>query len=204
VPGKRAIYLPPKAHGWYRWDENAVYIRLSDDLATVVKTIGHELCHLAAARRDQLSDADSAGNHVDEQTAPGEARLVLDGEGRSGKAVGSDVDQLKEGLQTAKSAERVGGVELRAGGIDFESVGFVFAEFLDLFAGAVGMDDESRFGQIVRRFAKQQSSLTMELRQEALTGAVETRLRVAYEGHGEIRIDSKCTASGRDTGGLGH
>ena len=69
VPGKRAIYLPPKAHGWYRWDENAVYIRLSDDLATVVKTIGHELCHLAAARRDQLSDADSAGNHVDEQTA---------------------------------------------------------------------------------------------------------------------------------------
>jgi hypothetical protein len=66
------------------------------------------------------------------------------------------------------------------------------------------MDDESRFGQIVRRFAKQQSSLTMELRQEALTGAVETRLRVAYEGHGEIRIDSKCTASGRDTGGLGH
>src|SRR5262249_45664435 len=48
-------------------------------------------------------DRNEVAAHVDEQTAPGEARLVLDGEGRSGKAVGSDVDQLKEGLQTAKS-----------------------------------------------------------------------------------------------------
>jgi len=69
VPGKGAIYLEPNAHGWYRWDANRIYVRLTDDLSIVVKTIGHELHHLATARRDQLSDADSAGNHADEASA---------------------------------------------------------------------------------------------------------------------------------------
>ena len=38
---------------------------------------------------------------VNEQAAPGEARLVLDGKGGSGEAVGSDFDELQESLQSA-------------------------------------------------------------------------------------------------------
>src|SRR5882757_7106171 len=84
-------------------------------------------------------EGDEVAGYVDHQAAPGETRFVLDGDGGGGKAVGGDFNQLQESLQGVHGTEGSGGVDFRAVGGDGERVGFVFAEFLDFFAGVVGV-----------------------------------------------------------------
>ena len=85
---------------------------------------------------------------VDHESAPCETRLVLNGDGRSGETVRRYFDELEKCLQSAEHAERICGVELCAGRSDFERVGFVLAEFLNFFAGVVGVNHQRRLRSI--------------------------------------------------------
>ena len=49
---------------------------------------------------------------IDHQAAPGEARLVVDGDRRGGEALRGDAHELQEGLQAVQDAERIGGASV--------------------------------------------------------------------------------------------
>ena len=70
---------------------------------------------------------------IDHQAAPGEARLVANGDGGNCESVRINFDKLQKRLQTAENAERGCGVQLRALGRDVQRVAFVFAELLNFF-----------------------------------------------------------------------
>ena len=50
---------------------------------------------------------DKVAAHVDHQPAPGETRLILNGRGRYGKAIGAGRDHLQYGLQSVENTERI-------------------------------------------------------------------------------------------------
>src|SRR5882724_12812483 len=56
-------------------------------------------------------DGDEVAGYVDHEAAPGETRLVLDGDGGSGEAVRRDFNQLQESLQGVHGTEGSGGVD---------------------------------------------------------------------------------------------
>src|SRR4029077_17860561 len=86
--------------------------------------------------------------YIDHQSSPWKTWFVLDGNCRHGKAVGSDLNQLKKCLQPAHDAERVRRAELRAGIADFELVGFVLTQFFDVFPSGSAQNHQSGVGRI--------------------------------------------------------
>ena len=80
--------------------------------------------------------------HVDHQSAPGEARFVLNRDRWHGEAVGSGLHQLQKCFQPAHDSERRRCIKLRASGTDLKRIGFVFPEFLHGLAGTFTMNDQ--------------------------------------------------------------
>src|SRR5713226_560229 len=86
-------------------------------------------------------ERDEVAANINHQAAPCEAWMILNRDCGSSEAVGRYFDKLKEGLQSAQHAKRICGVQFCSRSGDLESIGFVFAQFLDFFAGVIGMDD---------------------------------------------------------------
>src|SRR5437667_686307 len=127
---------------------------------------------------------------VDHKAAPCEARLVLDGDCGSGEAVGRYFDELKKSLQSAKNAKRIRGVELCASRSDFEGVRFILTEFLDFFAGVIGVHDQKGSRGVASGLGEKLAALALQLSYKTLSGTIESGLCVACEGDGEIGVDS--------------
>src|SRR6516162_4575442 len=58
---------------------------------------------------------------VNHQSPPGKARLVLNADGRDGKSIRRDGNELKEGLQAMKCSERICRMQFRGGSRDRKS-----------------------------------------------------------------------------------
>ena len=58
-------------------------------------------------------DGNEVAAHVDQRAAPGETRLVFDGDGGHGESVGSDLHELQKSLQAADEAEGRRRIQLR-------------------------------------------------------------------------------------------
>ena len=100
---------------------------------------------------------------VEHDSAPREARLIVDRDDGDVEAGGAGLDELQKCLQAVHRAERSCGVEFRAVGGDFERVAFVFAEFLNFFAGVIGVNRQRGFaGRLapLARFGKAVSRLS--------------------------------------------
>ena len=91
-------------------------------------------------------DGNEMAAHIDQQAAPREARLVIDGDGGRGKSGGSDLHELKKSLQPAQDAQRGRRRELRAGIGDGQFVRFILIELLYGLAAMVGVNLQSRRG----------------------------------------------------------
>ena len=74
-------------------------------------------------------------------------------------------------------AERVAALSFAPVGSDIERVGFVFAQFLNIFAGVIGVDDQRGFRCVFRLIWRdQQCSLAIELREKTIGRASKARL----------------------------
>src|SRR5215470_10649239 len=126
-------------------------------------------------------ERDEMAADVDHQAAPGETRLVFDVDGRRSKTVRRRLDELKEGLEPVKHAERVWGGKRRARGGNVEGIAFVFSQFRDRLACAVRTNGERGFS--VRRGwrAYWNTRLTRKIRDEALNGPVQSRIGCALQ-----------------------
>jgi phage head maturation protease len=78
APGPGGIRLSTGATGWYvpTMAKDAIYVLLTDDVEQVIRSVSHELHHLADERRDDLASPDSAANAVQEQAAEAFAQAV--------------------------------------------------------------------------------------------------------------------------------
>ena len=99
-----------------------------------------------------------------------------------------------------------GGVELGAVGGDFEGVGLVFAEFLNFFAGVIGVDDErgacgASFDCLAREQCRSDDGV---VREKTIGGVVKAWLDVAGKSDGEARVDAERAGCRFDVGGLRH
>src|SRR5260370_1637431 len=113
------------------------------------------------------------------QTAPGEARFVLNRDRRCGKPGGGDIHQLKKGLETVHRAERRWRGELRASGGDFPDVALVLAPVLNFLARVVGLNHERCFCRLVRLEGGRKSRLAREVLRESLAATLPPPLRIA-------------------------
>src|SRR5207302_913822 len=91
------------------------------------------------------------------QSAPGEARLIVNRHGGNSEGFRSDSHQLKERLEAAKRPKWVLRFQLNIGVCDFEVIGFILAQFLDGRARARSLNDEMWF---VEACLRRQSSKT--------------------------------------------
>src|SRR6266550_8821053 len=114
--------------------------------------------------------------NVNEQSAPGKSRFVVDCQDRYGKSGRTRFHQLQECLQAVQHTQRSRGGESRMFRCDFERIGFVLAEFLNFAASVFAPNYESRFGGISRLFVERHSCLAAELVKKSRDAAVKTRV----------------------------
>ena len=116
-----------------------------------------------------------------------------------------DIDQLSAaGVPLWGERGRQGGFQLRAGWSDFENIRFVFPDFLDFFAGVIGMNNKRGLRWPGGWISEEQGGLLVKLRQETLAGAIQSRFGVSGERNREICVYAKCAGSLFEAGGLGH
>ena len=140
---------------------------------------------------------------IDHQAAPGKARLVLNHNGGRREPVTRNVHELQKSLQPMQYAERVWRREFGSAAGDFENIRFVFAYFLNFFAGVVGVNDQRGLGQPGSFEANRKRRLPRQLLEEAFCGAFEARLGVASQRHEKGRGDAQASSARPDIGGYG-
>ena len=100
--------------------------------------------HAVDISADDVKREEMAGR-VDHQSAPREARPVLNGDHWGGKSAGRNIHQLKKGLESMHRAERCRCSEPCARGADIQDVGFILADLLNFLAGVIGLNHERCF-----------------------------------------------------------
>ena len=83
--------------------------------------------------------------HIQHQSPPGKAWLIVDGYRGNGEASRGDSDELQEGLQAVQHAERIGGFEVNFIRRDLQMIGLVFFQLLNGCTGTLGLNEELRF-----------------------------------------------------------
>jgi len=142
-------------------------------------------------------------SRVDHQAAPGEARLVVDGDGRRGETLRGNLHQLQEGLQTVQDAQSIGRGQFYGCRSDLQLVGLVFIELLYQLAGAGGPDRETSWagGTLL---CEQNSSLARQRIEKALAGQEQARFAVAADRNREVAVNDELAIAGYDVRGQGH
>ena len=139
--------------------------------------------HLHGFHAIDISPQDVERNEVpadvEHQSSPWKARLIVNRNDRHVESVGAGLDQLQKCLQAVHRAERSRGVQFRAVRGNFQRVVLVFAEFLNVFAGVIGVNRQRRFAAGCCRRQVRESGFAIELLQEPRDRVLESRLRVA-------------------------
>ena len=124
--------------------------------------------------------------HIDHQSAPGKAWLVLDRNCGHGKAVGSGLHQLQKCLQAAHDSERRRCIELRAPGADLKRVGFILAEFLHFLTCTFAVNHQLGLSRIRHlHVQRRHASLASKVIQEEFNRTPQMHIRVAADSHRE-------------------
>src|SRR5260370_7944686 len=79
----------------------------------------------------------------------------------------------------------------RTRGAHVKDVGFILSDFLNLFAGVIGLNDERPFSCLRGLECERKTCLTRELLQESFAGAFQPWLGVTRERYRKQRFHSK-------------
>ena len=132
-------------------------------------------------------ERDEVAADVDQQAAPGKARLVLDGDRGGRESSGSDLHELKKRLQPAHGAQRGRRRELRSGIGNGQFVRFILPKFLHGFAAVVRMDLQRR--GCARFGSDRNPGLPRKLFFEPLDLEVQRSVVIPRDGNRERLID---------------
>ena len=117
--------------------------------ALVLREVPVENVHLHGFHAVEIPANDVERNKmaggIDHQTTPWETRLVLDRECGYGKSVGRHIHELQKCLQPVHRSERRSGPEPGTRRAHVKDVGFILADFLNLFARVIGLNHERAF-----------------------------------------------------------
>ena len=117
-----------------------------DAEALVVGKMQVQNVHLHRCHSIQIAlkhiDRNKVAANVNEQSAPGEPRLILYRSCRHSKSIHARFDQLQKGLKSVKNAQRIGGVELRSRLADCQLIRLILAQALHLLTAMFQMDEE--------------------------------------------------------------
>ena len=86
--------------------------------------------------------------HVNDQATPGEPRVVLDLHARRTESLRIESDELQKGLDSSQHAHRRGCRDASLSRPNFELVGFIFFDGLDLLPRVIAVEHERRFAGI--------------------------------------------------------
>src|SRR5437868_4287387 len=104
--------------------------------------------HLHRFHSIEVAFEDIEGNEmaadVNQQTTPGEPRLIFNRYYGDCKPLRRYFDQLQESLQAVQNAKWIRRVERGAGRRDYQLVRFIFAELLHPLAIMIRVDDQRR------------------------------------------------------------
>ena len=149
-------------------------------------------------------ERDKVAGGIDHQTAPREARLVMNRDRGRGKSARRDIHQLKKGLESVHRAERRWRDKLCTRGRHFQNIALVLADFLNFLARVIGLNHERGSCRLGRFEGERETRLTRELQQESLAGTFQPRLGMAGERHRKRRVHLQAPRPGLRTGGKRH
>src|SRR5258708_19362290 len=92
----------------------------------------------------------------------------------------------------------------RSRGAYVKDVGFILSDFLNLFAGVIGLNDERPFSCLRGLECERKTCLTRELLQESFAGAFQPWLGVTRERYRKRRFHCEAARAGLHVGGKRH
>ena len=176
--------------------------------ALVLREVPVENVHLHGFHAVEIPANDVERNKmaggIDHQTTPWETRLVLDRGCGYGKSVGRHIHELQKCLQPVHRSERRSGPEPCTRRAHVKDVGFILADFLNLFARVIGLNHERGFSGLRGLQRERETCLARELTQESLTGALQAGLDISRERHGKRGVHAQAACSRLHVRGKGH
>ena len=120
--------------------------------ALVVRQVPVEDVHFDRFHAVEIStdhiERNEMPDRIDHESAPRKARPILNCQGWDGKSFRRYIDQLEKRLKSMQRSERRRRSQPGAGWSDFENIRFVFSDFLDFFAGVIGLEYASIFAAL--------------------------------------------------------
>src|SRR5437870_5847562 len=140
---------------------------------------------------------------VDQQSAPGEARLIVNRHGGNSEGFRSNSHQLKERLEAAKRPKWVLRFQLNIGICDFEVIGFIFAQFLDGRARSRSLNDEMWFVEACLA-PKRDAGFLGKPVQESLPRSFQPRFLVPFQSDAKMPVNNRSEEHTSELQSRGH
>ena len=140
---------------------------------------------------------------VDQQSAPGEARLIVNRHGGNSEGFRSNSHQLKERLEAAKRPKWVLRFQLNIGICDFEVIGFIFAQFLDGRARSRSLNDEMWFVEACLA-PKRDAGFLGKPVQESLPRSFQPRFLVPFQSDAKMPVNNEFPLAAHNMRGKRH